>query len=168
MRFLPCLVAVLSLHLPALAQSTLSVPAQTAQVRVQLPSGWEAKKPQHKQAVQCATYPDLPAYFELFVESKADFAERVDLMAWAKRVRENNKKNSILVNRKDTELRERKIGDRTTVEYEVTGELKGQRLHFRNILLQVGDTYCWLMCWTAPSHWDSAQPKFDVLVSRLK
>jgi hypothetical protein len=151
------------------AQSTSSgAPRQSARIRVDLPPGWQSLKPPVRTALQFAEYPDLAAYFELVIEPKSDFADNVDLMAWAKLVRENTAKASKLVNRKDTECRERKINGQATVEYEVTGESKGVKFHFRNILLQHGDYYCKLACWTTPSHWEDAQAKFDELVGRLK
>jgi hypothetical protein len=118
--------------------------------------------------VQFAKYEDFVAYFELVIEPKLDFADSVDLMAWAKLVKEASAKGSTLANRKDTELRKRKVGARATVEYEVTGESKGVKLRFRNIMIQSGDHYCKLVCWTTPSHWEQAQAKFDELVGRLK
>lgn len=123
-----------------------------------------------KGAVQFAVYSDLDAYFILVLEPKADFADNVDLMAWAKMVKKNsaNAKGTTLANRKETEIQERKVNGRATVEYEITGELNGVKLRYRNIMLRSGDYYCKLACWTTPSHWEDAQAKFNELVSRLK
>jgi hypothetical protein len=164
-----CLAAALMISLPASAQSTDSGAARApAPVRVELPEGWKSKTPTVKGISQYAEYPGLVAYFQLVLEPRSDFADSVDLMAWAKLVKENSAKTSKLANRKDTELRERKVGDRATVEYEVTGEIRGVKLRYRNIMVQSGDHYCKLVCWTTPSHWEEAQAKFDELVGRLK
>lgn len=111
---------------------------------------------------------ELAAYFELFVAPKSDYADNFDLQAWAQHVKENAAARSTLAKRKETELRERKFDGRGALEYEVTGEFKGVRLHYQNFMLESGDYYCRLMCWTTPSHWKDAQPKFDELVTRLK
>ena len=111
---------------------------------------------------------DAGAYFELVVEPRSDFAKSDDLMAYARLAKEASAKRSKLVNRQATELRERNVVGRTTVEYEVTGETAGVKLHYRNIILSFGDYFCQLVCWTTPSHWREAQEKFDELVSRLK
>jgi hypothetical protein len=118
--------------------------------------------------VQFAVHEDAGAYFELVVEPRSDFAESDDLTAYARLVKEATAKRSKLVNRRETELRERNVAGRATVEYEVTGEFEGLKLHYRYIILSVGDYFCQLVCWTTPSHWQGAQEKFDELVSRLK
>ena len=121
-----------------------------------------------KTAVQFAVNEDAAAYFELVVEPRADFAKSDDLMAYARLAKEAKAKQSKLVNRRETELRERNIAGRATVEYEITGEFEGLKLHYRIIILSFGDYFCQLVCWTSPSRWQEAQEKFDELVSRLK
>jgi hypothetical protein len=118
--------------------------------------------------VQFAEHEDAGAYFELVVEPRSDFAKSDDLMAYARLAKEAKAKRSKLVNRQETELRERNVAGRATVEYEVTGEYEGLKLHYRMINLSFGDYFCQLVCWTTPSHWQEAQGKFDELVSRLK
>jgi hypothetical protein len=139
-----------------------------ALVHLDFPAGWQEESPRVKHVQQYAVYPELGAYAELIVESKADFADDVDLMAWAARMKEAAAKKSTLAHRTETELKAGKIGSQTTVEYEVTGEIKGVKLHYRNILFQVGDHFCRLICWTIPSQWDDAQPKFEELVAAVK
>jgi len=89
-------------------------------------------------------------------------------MAYGRLAKEADAKESKLVNRRETELRERNIAGRATVEYEITGEFEGFRVHDRIIILSFGDYFCQLVCWTTPSRWQEAQEKFDELVSRLK
>jgi hypothetical protein len=171
MRLSLCLVGVVLTCFPLIASAqsgSTGTRRKSAPVHVDLPPGWQAKKPPLKAVIQFAEYPDLTAYFELIVEPKSDFADNIDLMAWAKLVKENSAKKSTLANRKDTELQERKVGNRTTVEYEILGELRGVKLHYRNIMLQSGNYYCKLVCWTTPSNWEDAQPQFDALVGRTK
>ena len=168
---LPLFMSLLALSLsPAYSSTQSKAPAirqKPAEVRVDLPSGWESKPPPMKKVVQFAAYRDHSIYFELVLEPKMDFSESMDLMAWAKLVKENSAKESTLERRKDTELRRRTVAGRETIEYEVTGESRGVKLHFRNILLQSGDQFCKLVCWSVPSQWDEAQEKFDELVSHL-
>ena len=63
---------------------------------------------------------------------------------------------------------EGRISGRAVVEYEVTGEYEGLKLHYRYIMLEAGDYYCQLVCWTVPSHWEEAQRQFEGLVGRVK
>jgi len=164
-------IALAALSLSPAYSSTQSKPSVTglklAGVRVDLPSGWQSKPPPIKSAVQFAVYQDHSIFFELVLEPKMDFSDSVDLMAWGRLVKENSAKESTLEHRKDTEVRRRTVAGRETVEYEVTGEMKGLKLHFRNIMVQSGDTFCKLVCWSVPSQWDEAQAKFDELVSHL-
>jgi hypothetical protein len=133
-----------------------------------LPSGWRAK-PKVKNEIQFAGLTGHEIYFQLITEPKMDFADRIGLSEWAALVRKNSAKESTLINRIDTELRNKTVGKRQIVEYEVIGELEsGLKLHFRNIMLESGADYCKLVCWTTPSEWEAAQTKFDELVSRIK
>ncbi len=75
---------------------------------------------------------------------------------------------STLANREETELKPGNIGGRTTVEYEVTGDLKGLKLRYRNIVLEHNGFFCKFTCWTSPPHWDAAQPHFEDAVKALK
>ena len=168
---LPLFIALAALGLTPAYSSTQSKPSviglKLAGVRVDLPAGWQSKPPPIKSAVQFAVYQDHSIFFELVLEPKMDFSDSVDLMAWGRLVKENSAKESSLEHRKDTEVRRRTVAGRETVEYEVTGETKGLKLHFRNIMIQSGDTFCKLVCWSVPSQWDEAQAKFDELVSHL-
>jgi hypothetical protein len=143
-------------------------PGAAPPVHVELPSGWEAKPPVAKTILQYATYPELGAYFQLIAEPKSDFAKKVDLLAWAKMVKENSAKTSTLAKREETALKQGKIGERATVEYEITGEAKDVKFHFRIIMVEFAGQYCKVVCWTTPSHWEAAQPKFEELVKQLK
>jgi hypothetical protein len=171
MRLSICLVTASIVYLPqwACAQSAPSGPSSgSARVRVDLPPGWKAKTPPSKNMVQHAEFPDLNANFSLSVQPKSDLADKVDLMAWAKMMEEGRAKLSTLGNRKVTELRERTLKGRPTVEYEISGEIKNRKFRFRSNMLQFGDYYCEILCGTIPSHWDDAQPKFEELVDQLK
>jgi hypothetical protein len=171
MRLLSCLAVLLtSMSSFAFAQPAPASPARaSARVRVDLPPGWQTKVPPLKNIVQYAVdYADVAA-FELLVEPKSDFAKGVDLMAWAKMVKKaNDARPSKLAERKETELRERKVSGKATVEYGITGETKLANLHYRIIMVEAGDHFCRLVCWTNPSHWEQDQAKFDDLVGRLK
>ena len=90
------------------------------------------------------------------------------LVAGKLKLSKENDKTSVLENRQETELKEGKIGEQQTVEYEITGELRGLKLHYRVIMVSVGPWFCKLACWTTPSHWKAAQPKFEELVKNLK
>ena len=142
-------------------------PAASAPPEVALPNGWEARKSTLPHVLQFAKYSDPLAFFELSADAREDFVDSTDLMAWAKLVKASTAKSSRLLNREETELRQNSIAGRTTVEYEITGEFRNIKLHYRMIMLQVGGYYCKLGCWTTPSNWDAAQPKFDELVSYL-
>ena len=50
----------------------------------------------------------------------------------------------------------------------MTDRSKGIDVHFRIIMLQRGNYFCKLGCWTTPSYWDGAQAKFDELVPNLR
>jgi uncharacterized protein (TIGR03067 family) len=157
--------------LPALAPAQATSPGspgKSSRIRVDLPPGWQSRVPSLRSIVQYAVDLTDAAGFELIVERKSDFAKDVDLMAWAKLVKANTANHSKLANRKDTEPRSRKVSGRETVEFEITGETKLVKLHYRIIMLQLGDSFCRLVCWTNPSHWEADQPKFDELVQRLK
>ncbi len=123
-------------------------------VRVELPPGWQSRTPYTKNIVQQAAYPDLDAYFQFGIELRSDFADGLGLMGWSKLLKRNTSKLSKLANRQETELREGRISGRAVVEYEVTGEYNGVKLHYRHIMLEAGDYYCKLVCWTVPSLWE--------------
>ena len=143
-------------------------PRNPPPVRVELPPGWQPRTPYSKNILQQAAYPDLDAYFQFLIEPRSDFADGLGLMGWSKLVQRNTSEVSKLANRKETELRERRISGRAVVEYEVTGEYDGVKVHFRHIMLEAGDYYCHLVCWTVPSHWEEAQRQFEGLVGRVK
>jgi hypothetical protein len=137
-------------------------------VRVELPPGWQPRTPNQKIIAQQAAYPDLNAYLQLLIEPRSDFADGLGLMGWSKLVQSSAREVSKLANRKETKLREGRISGRAVVEYEVTGESEGMKLHFRHSMLEAGDYYCHLICWTVPSHWEEAQGQFEGLVGRVK
>ncbi len=143
-------------------------PRNPPPIRVELPPGWKPRTPSSKNIVQEARYPDLDAYFQLVIQPRSDFADGLGPMGWAKLVKRNAAKVSKLANRQETELREGMISGRAVVEYEVTGEYNGVKLHFRHIMLEAGDYYCKVGCWTVPSHWEEAQRQFDGLVGRVE
>ena len=143
-------------------------PRNPPPVRVELPPGWRPRTPYSKNIVQQAAYPDLDSYFQFGIERRSDFADGLGLMGWSKLLERNTGKVSKLANRQETELREGMISGRAVVEYESTGDLNGVKLHYRHIMLEAGDYYCKLVCWTVPSHWEEAQSQFDGLVGRVK
>ncbi len=171
LRSVSCFVIVLlagSLSCDQIKSKSPGPIKKQAREGIVLPSGWRSK-PNVKNEIQFAGLTGHEMYFQLMVEPKIDFADRIGLLEWAELVRKNSAKESTLINRKDTELRKRTVGERQTVEYEVTGELEsGLKLHFRSIMVESGSDYCKLVCWTTPSEWEAAQVKFDELVSRIK
>jgi hypothetical protein len=159
MLSVPLLMAPIVACLRSSAQSYVSP------VVVDLPTGWHDHKPRDKKMFQLAQYPELDAWFELRGQPSADFT---GLMAWARLVKEHAAKQPKLAIRSMTDLKERTNAGRATVEYEVTGDIGGVNLHYRVIMLRVGDWFASLCCWTTPSHWEEAQPKFDELVGRVR
>jgi hypothetical protein len=133
-----------------------------------LPQGWITKQSKLPNVIQFAEYPPLVAYFELVASPKADFSDDMTLMKWAALSRSTAAKTSKLENRSETELKTGSVAGRSTVEYEITGEIKGVKLRYRMIMLECNGCYCRLICWTTPSHWDEAQPKFEEVVRLLK
>jgi hypothetical protein len=136
-------------------------------IRVKLPAGWkegDATAP----ASQFGKNDSRNEYFQLIVESKDDFSSKLDLMGYSKRARSASAKSSKLATRVETNLVPRKVAGKDTVEYEVTGEFKETRLHYRHIALACGKTsWCQIVAWTVPSHWTDAQTDFDGLVKIL-
>ena len=170
MRQSPAVLAILFCLVVGLLSPRLRAdePAtQPQMVHVTLPDGWVAKRPTVRTAKQFAELPEITAFFELIAESKSDFTDDTDLMAWAKIVKANGAKSSTLADRAETDLKNGAIAGRPTVEYEITGSLKAVKLHYRIIMLECAGYYCKLVCWTTPSHWTEAQPKFEELVPNL-
>jgi hypothetical protein len=165
-RWLIMILTALSL---SVVSTIASAQADAPPVSVDpLPNDWQALTPTLKMILQFAECPEAGAYFQLEADAKEDLSDTVDLMAWAKLIKEAVSKTTALKNRRETELKESRIGNQKVVEYEITGELKGVKLHYRIIMLLVGDWYCKLTCWSTPSHWKAAQPKFEELVGKLK
>jgi hypothetical protein len=136
-------------------------------IRVALQKGWEEGVPD-PSVEQFGQNNSAVAFFQLIVESKSDFAASLDLMTYAKKAKEHSAKSSKLANRTETALQRRRVAGRDTVEYEVLGEFKDTRLHYRHIALACGrESFCQLVCWTLPSHWDDVQGEFDALVKNL-
>ena len=160
-------VMLLTICLALTAASEMTLGAKPT-ARADLPAGWEARPLPDKGTSQFAVNTDQNAYYQLVTEPRDDFGANVDLHEWAKRVKENTAKTSKLEGRQDTELKARTVEGREVEEYEVTGEFKGIKYHFRSTMLRVGDCYCKMVFWTTPSHWDDAVAKFDELVGRLK
>lgn len=139
----------------------------TERIRVVMPPGWHEKTPDPSVA-QFGENSEFVAYFQLIVESKGDFASSVDLMGYANLAKTRAAKTSKLARRAEAPLASRRVAGRDTVEYEVTGEWEDVRLHYRHIAISCGkESYCQLVCWTLPSHWDEAQAQFDALVKNL-
>lgn len=137
-------------------------------VHLELPEGWTPKTPKFGTVLQFAEYPPLIAFIELVVEPKADFSDDTDLRKWASKIKAITARSTKLSNRAETELNAGNIGGRKTIEYEVAGENNGVKFRFRMIMLEVNGCFCKFACWTTPSHWEDAQPKFEEVVQRLR
>jgi hypothetical protein len=133
-----------------------------------LPAGWVAKQSKIPTVVQFAEYPPLVAFFELVAEPKSDYSDTTDLMKWAALSKSVARQQSKLGNRQETELNRGSVAGHPTVEYEMTGESNGVKFRFRMIMLECNGCFCKFVCWTTPSHWDDAQPKFEEVVAALK
>ncbi len=131
-----------------------------------LPSGWEAGK-FDTGAIHTGRCEATQSNFELNSESRTAYGN-ISLADWAKLSKEREAKESGLSNRKETDLKSAKIGDRDVLEYEITGNLGDLQYHYRVYLVQVRDVFCRLSVWSSPSHWDAAQAKFDDLAANLK
>jgi hypothetical protein len=118
--------------------------------------------------IQSAENRKMDVCFMLMIEAKEDFPENINLSEWAQLVKKKTAAASKYKNRKETELVDRSIGDRKTIEYEVTGDTETIRVRARIILLEHDGYYCKLYCWTIPSRWEKAQAEIDNLVLRLK
>jgi hypothetical protein len=139
-------------------------------VHLELPQGWVPKQSKSEKVLQYAAYPPLTAYFELFADAKADFSDGTDLKHWANTIKTNTAKGSQLESREETELHDGHIGDRATVEYEISGQLKGTgtKVRYRTIMFELNGYFCRVTCWTTPSHWSDAQAKFEEVVRAVK
>jgi hypothetical protein len=133
-----------------------------------LPEGWVSKQSKIPSVLQFAEYPPLTAFIELLADSKADLSDATDLMKWATLMKSSAAKTSKLENRSETELKSGSVAHQPTIEYEVTGEIKGVKLRYRMISFERNGCFCKLICWTSPSHWDDAQPKFEEIVQSVK
>jgi hypothetical protein len=137
-------------------------------IRIDLKNDWESVTPQSEKVIEFARQKEIPVYFALIAEPKSDFSNKFDLKAWSTLVKKNTAKKMKLENREETELKGKEIYGQKVYNYEITGELKGMKLHYRIIMLQFHNYYCKITCWTTPSHWDEAQKSFGDLIKRLQ
>ena len=165
-RLLPVLIAVTSLWTGG-RLGLCAIPA-AEQIRVALPAGWEDGGATSPPAIQFGKNSKEGAFFQLIVEAKSDFAASIDLKAYARKVKANSAKSSRLLDRSEMEMAQKRIAARDTMEWEVLGEFKETKLHYRHIVLACGQqSWCQLVCWAVPSHWEGAQREFDALVKNL-
>ena len=161
-------LSLLVLLVPLLSAPALSAgPATRPAPHVELPAGWAEKASKFGTVSEYATAPGVGA-FQLVTEPASDFAADLDVPSWAKLVKKSAAASSKLQNRTETDFQKRTIGGREVVSYQITGESNGVKLHYRVMMLRVADRFCKLICWSVPSEWEAAQPKFDELVGRLK
>ena len=147
----------------------IGAPSGQAPLRVNpLPDGWRTRPPASKRSLQCAQYVDLDAWFSLSANAASDFNDRVDLLAYAKLVKDAIAKNSTLTNRRETDFVATQLGQLPTLEYEITGESDGLKVHYKITMFKVGAWYYNLSVWSTPSHWHDARPKFEELLWHLK
>lgn len=142
----------------------------SAVLHLDLPRGWmdsQTRKPV-PPVLRIVENRPLFAYCELVAESKGDFAEGHTLADWAKAARANSDKASKLENREETELHPNSVGGRHTLEYEITGEVRNVRLHYRIVNVERNGCFCKLVFWTTPSHWEANQSVFDEVVNSLR
>lgn len=161
------LPAILLIAIKCSAIAGTTQPA-TPPVKVSpLPDGWVAKTPIVKAAKQYAANAENNIFFELIEEPVSDFSDDLDLTGYGKLIQQTSAAKSKLGHRVATDLKPSKVGGRDVIEYEVTGELQGLKLHYRFVLVRIGDTYCNLSCWCTPSHWADAQADIESLVGNL-
>ena len=173
MRTIPRFVLLLPLLLaPALSAVPATQPAtrpatQPAAVLVDLPDGWVPRTSATPGLSQYAWHPGI-GYFQLVTLPASDFDADFDARALAELCKPRLAKESKLQGREETDLTERTIAGRKVVQYEITGESHGLKLHYRLMSMEVRGRFCQLICWSLPSEWAAAQPAFDELVKRLK
>lgn len=135
-------------------------------VYVELPQGWRTRQPKVATVRQIADYPQLAAHFTLAIQPQADFGD--DLMAWAEATKQATAEQSTLTDRRETALRQSRIGAHTVVEYEIEADSDGSPGRARVIMLPLGEWFCKVTCWTTPANWDAAQPRFEDVVTHLR
>jgi hypothetical protein len=162
-------VVIVLLVLVVGALFAAGAPSGQAPLRVNpLPDGWSIKQSTSKRSLQLAENSDLSAWFHLCADPASDFNDGVDLQAYAKLIKESVAKHSKLTNRKETELVANQLGQLPTLEYEITGENHGVKAHYKITMFRVGEWYYSLSCWSTPSHWHDARPKFEELLWHLR
>lgn len=139
-----------------------------AQVQVEWPAGWVAKTPKSKAVLKMAVCPDLDAVIALSTSLRSEFKDDVDLMGWAKLVKRAAAKDGELQNRAETDLKRGEIAGRPTVEYEVSGAIRGVKLHYRIIMLEANGWYCKVTGWTSQNGWAAAQKSFEDVVAGVQ
>lgn len=148
-----------------------SPPALPSDVlHLDLPRGWIDSPTLKPKPPVLRIVENLPlvAYCELVSQSKGDFAEGHTLAEWAKAAKAASGKSSKLQNRQETELHPNKVGDRQTLEYEITGQLRNVPIHYRVVNLERNGCFCKLVFWTTESHWQANQGVFDQVVNSLR
>ena len=142
------------------------MPSATSPVYVDLPAGWQPRKPTVATVGQIADFPELKAHFTLAIQPQTEFNN--NLMEWAEATKKATAEQTKLTNRTETSLKQGHIGVHSVVEYQIEGSVGTSRGISRVIMLPVGEWFCKVMCWTTPDNWLAAQPKFDELICRLR
>jgi hypothetical protein len=137
-------------------------------IHVDLPAGWTPKPSKLPNVLLFAENRPMVAFFEVVAVPKAAFDTDLDLMAWARQVKENTAKVSVLTGRHETDLKPGNIGGRATVEYEISARIRNTAVRYRMIMLEQKGCFCKVACWTTPAHWDDAQPDFEKVVVSLE
>jgi hypothetical protein len=137
-------------------------------IHVNLPPGWIRKASKSPKVLAFGENPSMLAFFEVIAEPRAQFDSDVDLMAWARLVKGNTTRISVLTDRHETDLKPGRIGGQPTVEYEISGRIRNIALRYRMIMLEQKGCFVKVACWTTPAHWDEAQPEFEKVVDNLR
>jgi hypothetical protein len=169
MRSLPLQRVGVTVLLVSLALTAApAVWGATEKVHITLPAGWkegDAVEP----AVQFGENLEKSEFFQLIVEAKGDFSAKVDLMAYAQLAQQRSAEKSKLAHRTETPLKANKVNGHETAEYEVQGDFRDTRLHYRHIAFSCGTaSWCQIVAWTLPSHWDAAQTDFETLFKNVR
>ena len=163
-RIASCVIAAMLLVPGTVRAADTADPAVVPATVDPLPAGWKAGQFDSGN-IKTGKNSDLNAHFELHSNPKSSLGNFPD---WAKRAKDQEAEDSPITNRNESDLKPTKAGDIDALEYEITGELFGQPMHYRVFLAQVRGVYCKMLCWTDAKNWNAAEPKFAQLIANLK